>query len=96
MLTGDTGSAESWAYTLLLLVYAAGLLVAGVLRSSRPLRLASLAVLMLAMAKAFLLDLGGLEGLWRAASFLGLGACLVGIGLVYQRFVFHRPADAIP
>ena len=95
VLTGDTGPAESWAYTALLLLYAAGLLVAGILLARRALRLASLAVLMLAVAKAFLLDMAGLEGLWRAASFLGLGACLVGIGLVYQRFVFRRPAEAV-
>jgi uncharacterized membrane protein len=29
-----------------------------------------------------------LTGLYRVASFLGLGLSLVGIGLVYQRFVF--------
>lgn len=94
VLTGETGAAESWAYTALLLLYAAGLLAAGILRGSRPLRLASLAVLMLAVAKAFLVDMGDLDGLWRAASFLGLGGCLVAIGLAYQRFVFQRPAGA--
>jgi uncharacterized membrane protein len=93
-LSGDTIPAETWAYTVLLLLYAAGLLLAGILRHGRPLRLASLAVLMLAIAKAFLLDMADLDGLWRAASFLGLGGCLVAIGLVYQRFVFERPADA--
>ncbi len=96
VLTGETGAAESWAYTVLLLLYAAGLLAAGILRASRPLRLASLAVLMLAVAKAFLIDMGDLDGLWRAASFLGLGGCLVAIGLAYQRFVFQRPAGAAP
>jgi len=46
--------------------------------------------------------LGGalLTGLLRALSFLGLGGTLVGIGLLYQRFVFRRePANheaAIP
>lgn len=93
VLTGYTSSAESWAYTVLLLLYAAGLLIAGILRASRALRLASLVVLMLAVAKAFLIDMADLEGLWRAASFLGLGSCLVAIGLVYQRFVFQRPAE---
>lgn len=96
VLTGGTGAAESWAYTALLLLYAGGLLAAGILRGSRPLRLASLGVLMLAVAKAFLVDMGDLDGLWRAASFLGLGGCLVAIGLAYQRFVFQRPAGATP
>ena len=33
-------------------------------------------------------DMGDLAGLWRVASFLGLGLSLVAIGFVYQRFVF--------
>jgi uncharacterized membrane protein len=35
----------------------------------------------------FLMDFADLEGLWRAASFLGLGFSLLAIGLAYQRFV---------
>ena len=94
-LAGGTSSAESWAYSLLLLGYAAALLVAGIWRRNREVRFASLAVLMLGVAKVFLVDLGELEGLYRAASFIALGLSLVAIGLVYQRFVFP-PGDAPP
>jgi uncharacterized membrane protein len=94
VLTGPTGDAESWAYSALLIVAALLLLAGGILRRSRAVRLAALAVLLLAVVKVFLVDLADLEGLWRAASFLGLGACLVAIGLAYQRFV--RPADEQP
>jgi uncharacterized membrane protein len=38
----------------------------------------------LAVCKVFLLDLAGLEGLWRAASFIGLGANLIGIAYLYR------------
>jgi uncharacterized membrane protein len=31
--------------------------------------------------------------LWRALSFLCLGAVLIGIGLVYQKLVFARPTN---
>ncbi|HMR29957.1 MAG TPA: DUF2339 domain-containing protein [Geminicoccaceae bacterium] len=96
ILTGPTGPGESWAYTALLLLYAAALMAAGILRASRPLRLASLAILVLAAGKAFLVDMASIDGLWRAASFLVVGGCLVGIGLAYQRFVFQRRDEAAP
>jgi uncharacterized membrane protein len=51
---------------------------------------------MLAVAKVFLLDMGDLEGVWRALSFIGLGAVLIGIGLVYQRLLFGRRSDSPP
>ncbi|MBL4594949.1 MAG: DUF2339 domain-containing protein [Robiginitomaculum sp.] len=35
--------------------------------------------------KVFVFDLAGLDGLLRGLSFLGLGASLMGIGLLYQR-----------
>ncbi len=38
--------------------------------------------------------MGGLTGLYRVASFLGLGLSLVGIGYIYQRFVFADMAKA--
>ena len=48
----------------------------------------------LTVLKVFLIDLAGLEGVLRALSFLGLGAALIGIGLVYQKLVFARVPDA--
>jgi len=36
-----------------------------------------------------------LTGLYRVGSFLGLGLSLVGIGLVYQRFVFPAPTKPV-
>jgi uncharacterized membrane protein len=44
----------------------------------------------------FLFDLSGLEGLWRALSFISLGLVLIGIGLVYQRLLFARPGGSAP
>jgi uncharacterized membrane protein len=52
---------------------------------------------LLTVAKAFLIDMGGLAGIWRALSFIGLGLVLVGIGYLYQRVLFPpRPAAAVP
>jgi uncharacterized membrane protein len=49
-------------------------------------------VILLAVLKVFLVDAAGLTGLYRVASFLGLGVCLIALGYLYQRFVL-RGAD---
>jgi uncharacterized membrane protein len=46
--------------------------------------------------KVFLFDMGALTGLYRAGSFLGLGVSLIGIGYLYQRFVFPPKAPGGP
>ena len=46
------------------------------------------AVVALTIAKVFLVDMAGLTGIFRALSFIGLGAVLVGIGWLYQRMLF--------
>ena len=70
--------------------FALVLFVAGIRLSSQPVRLAGLAVLALVVLKVFVGDMSNLEGLYRIASFVGLGLCLVGIGWLYQRFVSGR------
>jgi uncharacterized membrane protein len=39
------------------------------------------------IAKAFLVDMSDLVGLWRVLSFLGLGLSLIALSWVYRRFV---------
>ena len=60
----------------------------GIALRSQPARLASAAVVLLTVAKVFLLDMAGLDGIFRALSFIGLGLVLVGIGWLYQRLLF--------
>lgn len=83
-----TSDGEWYAYSGLWLVYALVLLAAGIWRRNMPLRYASLAVLMLVVCKVFLFDMAEIGGLFRVASFLGLGLTLMGIGWIYRRFVF--------
>ena len=85
---GDFG----WAYSPAWIGYAVGLLVWGAYRQRRAPRYASLAILLLALAKVFLIDMSALEGAARAGSFIGLGASLIAIALFYQRFVFSASA----
>ncbi|MBZ6076205.1 DUF2339 domain-containing protein [Microvirga puerhi] len=85
---------EQWAYSVALLVTGIVLLGVGLLRDIRFARLASAVYLVFAVLKVFIVDLANLEGVMRALSFIGLGLVLIGIGLVYQRLLAHRPGDA--
>ena len=87
----DTTDAELYTYSAVWLVFSVLLLLIGIARKSQAIRLTSAAVLLATIAKVFFIDLAGLTGVWRALSFIGLGAVLVGIGLLYQRLLFPRP-----
>jgi len=52
---------------------------AGYRNRSKSLRLAALGIVGLVAAKAFLIDMAGLDGLWRVLSFLGLGLTLIAL-----------------
>src|SRR6185312_5380183 len=93
--SGDAGDAENYAYSVGWILYGVALLVAGIVRGGATLRWASLAVVVLAMGKVFLFDASQLTGLYRVASFLGLGLSLMAIGYVYQRVVFRHPAEPL-
>jgi uncharacterized membrane protein len=54
------------------------------------LRYASAVVILGTVLKVFLIDASDLTGLYRVASFLGLGLSLIGIGYLYQRLLFRR------
>ncbi len=91
--------AEVYTYSAVWLVFSVLLLLIGILRQSKPVRLASAAVMLATIAKVFFIDLGELTGVWRALSFIGLGIVLVGIGLLYQRLLFPKrtpPPSAPP
>ncbi len=81
------GQLETYAYSALWLAMGVGLLVAGVWQKSQILRIASAALIAVAVAKVFIFDMSELEGMLRALSFIGLGAVLIGIGLFYQKLL---------
>ncbi len=85
---------EQWSYSVALLVIGIALLGLGILRDNRFARIASAVYLVLAVVKVFIIDLSNLEGVMRALSFIGLGLVLIGIGLVYQRFLVRQPGNA--
>jgi uncharacterized membrane protein len=88
------GDAELYAYSAVWLAFGLALLGAGAYLGSRTLRLASAALVALAVLKVFLIDMAGLTGLWRALSFIGLGLVLLVVGRVYQRVLGIAQARA--
>jgi len=91
---GAGSAAENLAYSATWALLGTLLLLIGLARRSRGLRLAALALLLVTTLKVFLYDASGLTGLYRVLSFLGLGATLLLLAWLYQRFVFRRdPAD---
>ena len=78
---------ETYSYSALWLVMGVALLAGGVWLRSQVLRIASAALIAIAVLKVFLFDMSELEGVLRALSFIGLGAVLIGIGLFYQRLL---------
>ncbi|HLO77768.1 MAG TPA: DUF2339 domain-containing protein, partial [Magnetospirillum sp.] len=84
--TTPVEQAEMWVYSVVWLLGGVAMLGGGIWGRSALLRRAGLGVVLVVVAKVFILDLSQLSGLWRALSFLGLGAVLVGIGGLYRRF----------
>ncbi len=78
--------AELWALSGAWFALAAAVMTAGLWSGQRALRLAALALVALVVAKVFLVDMAGLQGLWRVLSFLGLGLGLIALGAFYRRF----------
>lgn len=87
---GPTYESELYTYSIVWLVIGIALLAAGIIARTKALRIVSVGIVVLVVAKVFLIDMSKLEGILRALSFIGLGATLIGIGLVYQR-VLSKP-----
>ena len=91
----ETSAAETYTYSAVWLLAGVALLTAGLRLDRQVLRLASAVLVVLTVLKVFLFDMAELEGVMRAASFMGLGLCLMGIGLFYQR-VLRRSRPVRP
>ena len=79
------GQGEDLLRSLLGIVLALGYLWWGSRTGQRSWRIGSLVLMLLAVAKVFVVDAAGLGGLLRIASFMALGVSLIGIGWVYSR-----------
>lgn len=84
--TEDLESAKQLTLTILWTLYAIGLIAVGVVRKSRTLRLAGIALILLPIAKLFGFDIFLLVRGYRVAAFVSLGVLLLALGLAYQRY----------
>jgi uncharacterized membrane protein len=94
ILAGPASDAEQYAYSSAWLVFGIALLAVGFVLRSQPARLLALGVIMLTIAKVFIIDTASISGIYRALSVTGLGVVLLGIGFLYQRVLFPRRAEA--
>lgn len=83
-------NAEWYAYSAAWVGFGTTLLAVGILTGGVTARYASLIVMLAAVLKVFLFDTKELKDLYRVVSFLGLGASLLLLAFLYQRFVFRR------
>ena len=67
-------------------IWATALLLGGILKNNRPVRLIALALFILCAVKVFLLDLANLTALYRIGAFLGLGLLMLTGAVLYTRF----------
>lgn len=82
---------QDLTYTIGWLVFGIALLIAGIYLENRAARITAVTLISFTTLKAFLYDLGSLEGLYRVASFVGLAAALAVVSLILQKYVLSKP-----
>jgi uncharacterized membrane protein len=92
----DPGLARQMALSLWWGVYAAALLVIGLSRRAPALRYVAIVLLAITLGKVFLVDMRGVEAVYRILSFLGLGTVLLAASWLYHRYFRSPPASARP
>ena len=86
-LANPTSDGELYTYSAVWLLLAAVALLAGSWLRRRGLYRGGMALLLVVVAKLFLIDMSGLTGLWRVASFMGLGLGLLALAWLHQRLM---------
>ncbi|MCJ7744146.1 MAG: DUF2339 domain-containing protein, partial [Dehalococcoidales bacterium] len=79
-------SAQNLSLTALWAVYAVILLVIGIAKRWRVVRLGALALLAVSIVKVFVYDVWVLERVYRIIAFVGLGVLLLVSAYLYQRY----------
>ena len=83
-LTEPISNGELYTYSLAWLLMGVAAFVLGIVWQHRNSYQAGLVLLGLVIAKIFLVDLDGLQGILRVFSFMGLGLCLLGLAFLHQ------------
>jgi uncharacterized membrane protein len=91
-LTQVFGQKRQLALSLVWIMYSAAAVIVGMVRRFRPLRLFGIALFALAIIKVFLVDIWTLTQLHRIVSVVCLGALLLAVAFLYNRFRFREDA----
>jgi len=83
------GLAEDMTYSLVWGLFALVLLVLGIVRHNKALRIGALLVLVGTIAKVFLHDLWQLGALYRVGSIVGLAVALLAVSYLIQRYILR-------
>jgi uncharacterized membrane protein len=67
-------------------LYGTALVLVGIMRRYAPIRYLAIGLLLLTVAKVFLVDFSELGGVYRIVGFMGLGVFLLLGAWLYQRF----------
>ena len=87
---------RNFAWSALWMLYGAGLMVIGFMRSNAFLRWLALILLGLTVGKVFLYDLSTLERVYRILAFIALGILLLAISFAYQKKWFTASQSSSP
>jgi len=90
----DLHLAQQLSLSLVWAIYGGAMLCVGIVRRSKLLRVGALLLLGLTIFKVFFFDLSSLDRLYRIISFIVLGAILLIVSFLYQRYR-HRMAELI-
>jgi len=80
---------ELYTYSVVGMLYAIAAIIYATVYSAKSAHIvlykAGMALLGIVIGKIFLIDMAGLQGLWRVAAFMGLGLALLGLAWMYRK-----------
>ncbi|XOV89264.1 MAG: DUF2339 domain-containing protein [Pseudomonadota bacterium] len=85
-----TSNGELYTYSAVWLLMSVAAILGGTLRYGKRCYQAGMLLLALVIGKLFVIDMAGLEGLLRVASFMGLGLSLLAISYLHTRLADRR------
>jgi uncharacterized membrane protein len=83
----DATFARGLTLSLVWAFYASILIVIGIRKRYAPIRFTAIGLFGITIGKVFLVDLSGLEGIYRVVGLMIVGALLLGVSFLYQRVV---------
>ncbi|MDK8463566.1 DUF2339 domain-containing protein [Marinobacter sp. SS13-12] len=84
-LSFGVSEGELYSYSVVGMLYAIAAILYSTRRDNEVLHKAGMALLGIVIGKIFLVDMAGLQGLWRVAAFMGLGLALLGLAWMYGK-----------